>query len=495
MTTLAQHLQRLDTEKVLLVDIDPNGASPVYLSDTPYFTEPGDAVANQPYSPIIAEGGVPRLSRRIQEVWGGQSVPAWGPLTLATKMAGNTDLSTADIRDKLLRLCLTGPRSEIAWSDRAIVLEGIIGERSGNPDEGITVQVLDRQAQFNAIEIPAAVYDGTESANFPPSNIGKAKPLCLGTCRNITPVFIDTLNLVAQVNDGPIQDVTAVYDNGIALTKVAGAPAAGEFSVDTVNATITLGVKPTGQLTCDVQGMMDGATWLSSTTQIIDWLSRTYGSVVPADIDITGLPADAIGIYINTRQRLADVITKLMQGIIGWWGFTRQSKLRARLFTVPVSGGEVFDETRQLSDIKWREERDVIWSVPLLYGRNWTRITQPASTVSLDYRTWLSSEGYESPVDDVTVKSKYSYAITAKRIETFFDNETPAVAVAIRAISLFGVKRKRTTVTVPFTDPPLELGDSSSLIDTSDVDGDHIVTGMVDKWDGEIPLIDLEVWG
>jgi len=495
MTTLAQHLQRLDTEKILLVDIDPNGASPIYLSDTPYFTEPGDAVANQPYAPIIAEGGVPRLSRRIQEVWGGQSVPAWGPLTLATKMAGSIDLAAADLRDKVLRLCLTGPRNEIAWADRAIVLEGIIGKRSGNPDEGITLQVLDRQAQFNAIEIPASVYDGTESANFPPSNVGKAKPLCLGTCRNITPVFIDTLNLVAQVNDGPIQDVTAVYDNGIALTKVAGAPAAGQFSVDTVNATITLGVKPTGQLTCDVQGMMDGATWLSSTTQIIDWLSRTYGSVVSADIDITGLPGDAIGIYINSRQRLANVITKLMQGIVGWWGFTRQGKLRARLFAAPTPGGETFDETRQLSDIKWEDERNIVWSIPFIYGRNWTRIEQPATTVDLDTRAWLSSEGNESRVDDSTVQSNYSYAVTAQRIDTYFDSQIPAEIVASRAITLFGRPRKRIAVTVPFVDPPLELGSSITMSGTGEVDGSYVITSMVDRWDGEIPLVELGVWG
>ncbi len=495
MTALAEYLKRLYTEKVLLVDIDPDGAAPVYISDTAYFTEPSDAVANQPYFPIIVEGGVPRLSRKIQEVWGGQSVPAWGPLTLATKMAGGVDLANADIRDKVLRLSLTGPRNDIPWADRAIMLEGVIGKRSGNPDEGVTIEVLDRQAQFNAIDIPTAVYDGTETANFPSSNIGKAKPLCLGTCANITPVLIDTLNLIYQTNDGTINDVTAAYDDGVSLTKVAAPPAAGEFSVDAAAATITLGITPSGPVTCDVQGMKDGTTWLSSTTQIIDWLSRTYGNVVAGDIDITGLPGDAIGIYINSRQRLADVITRLMKGIIGWWGFTRQSKLRARLFEVPATGGETFSETSQLSDVKWDEERDVVWSVPLLYRRNWTRNEQPATAVDLNTQAWLASEGNESRVDDLTVQSNYPYAVTARRIDTYFDSKAPAEIVASRAIVLFGTPRKRTTVTVPFVDPPLELGSSITLSDTGDVDGDHVITGMVDLWDGEIPLLELGVWG
>ena len=39
-----------------------------YLADTAYITEPGDTPANQPYAPVIAEGGIPRLSRKIQEI-------------------------------------------------------------------------------------------------------------------------------------------------------------------------------------------------------------------------------------------------------------------------------------------------------------------------------------------------------------------------------------------------------------------------------------------
>lgn len=493
--TLAELLRRFDTEKIMLVEIDREGGSPFYLADTAYFSEPADVPANAPYYPVIADGGVPRLSRRIQEVWGGRSVPTWGPLTLATNMINDVDLASADIRGKSLRVLLTGKRSQIALADAAVVLDGVVGVRSGNPDEGVTIEVLDRQALFNDIQVPVNVYDGTESVSFPASNIGRVKPLCFGRCRNITPVLIDSANLVYQVNDGLISDVIAVYDKGVALTEVAGVPGAGQYSQDLAAGTFRLGGLPAGEVTADVDGVVETATFLASTTQIIDYLARTYGAIDAGDIDISGLPGDIVGYYINESTTIAEVITALMRGVLGWWGFTRTNTLRARLFSAPSPGGEIFDETRQLSDVKWQEESDVIWSVPSLYRRNWTQISQPAGAVTLDYGAWLNSDGYESRTESAGILAAYPWAVIADRVETYFDDAAAAATVAGRALTLFGVPRIRTRVDVPFVDPPVELGDSVEFADAGRVDGDHLVVGMADRWDGEIPLIEMEVWG
>lgn len=491
MTILSDHLNRLHTEKILLVEIDPTG-TPIYLSDTAYYTEPGDTPPNQPYIPVISPGGVPRLARKIQEVFGGRSVPTWGPLILAESIVGNIDLNKAALRNTAMRVLLTGPRSIIPHDQLAVVTDGIIGRRSGNPDTGITFEILDKQADFDNVELPNNHYIGNESANFPTSNIGKAIPLCLGRCRNITPLPIDTVNLIYQVNDGPVQDIPAAYDNGIALTKVASNPQPGQFSVNAASGTLQLGVKPTGILTCDCDGMLDGPTWLSTTPQIIDWLSRFYGGLAQQDIDITGLPTGIVGIYIKDHVTLSTVITSLMQGVLGWWGFKRQSQLIARIFDLPLAGGPSFDETRQLSDVKWREERNLHWAVPTLYRRNWTRNSQPASAVDVDTAAWLNSDGYDARVELSAIPSGSS---VSKRIDTYFDNKADSDAVAMRALDLFGSERRRTTVTVPFIDPPIELGSSANLIDTGVLDGDHVVVGIVDRWDGEIPTVELELWG
>jgi hypothetical protein len=247
-------------------------------------------------------------------------------------------------------------------------------------------------------------------------------------------------------------------------------------------------------VTADVQGVKDGATWLTHTTQIIDYLARTYGAMVAGDISITGLPTDAVGIYIASPTKMADTITALMRGVLGWWSFDRAGKFRARLFAAPAAGGQSFGETKHLSDLTWDEEQDIVWSVPLVYARNWTVIEQPAAAATLEYTAWLKSDGYQSRVETAAIKTTYPSAIIAPRLETYFAAKAPAETVAGRALTLFGALRRRTRVTVPITSVPLELGDSLNLFDAGVVSGDHVIVGVTERWDGEIPLVDTELW-
>lgn len=482
--TLAAYLDKPWAEKVLLVEIDT--ATPLYLSDTAYITEPGDTPANQPYHPIIAPGGIPRLSRKIQELWGGKSLATWGGLQLATSMAGAVNLATVALRGKTLRLLVTGPRKSVARADAAVVLTGVVGGRSGNVDEGVMIEVRDRKQAFNEAILPPNTYDAaTMGGGFPAENHGRSKPLCLGTCRNISPVLIDSGTYTYQINDGAVQAISQVYDNGIAAAYTTNLPAG----------TFTLTYLPAGVVTADAQGMKDGATFLSTTTQIIDYLARTYGAVSGGDIDISGLPGDVVGIYINAPVTLAEVVTMLLRGVLGWWGFDRADQLRVRLFEAPAAGGQEFGETRQLSDLTWDEEPDIIWSVPLLYARNWTRTDSPAAAVALGMMAWLKSEGFESRVETAGIKTTYPTATASPRLGTYFDGKTPAETVAGRALTLFGTLRRRVRVTVPITATPLELGDSVTLVDAGILTGNWRIIGITERWDGEIPLADLELWG
>lgn len=485
MTTLAEHLALLDSQKVLLVEIDPDGLTPIYMADAPYYTEPSDTPPNQNYWPVIAQDGVPRLARRIQEIWGGRSVPAWGPLVLATPLVGSTDMATAALRGRDIRILLTGPRSIIPRANAAPVLTGVVGSRAGDIDSSLVFEITDRQAAWDAVELPAARYDGTETANFPAAEVGRSKPLCLGRCRNITPRLINTATRVYQVNDGPVQAIDAVYDNGVSVA----------FTANTAAGTFTLTNAPAGVITANVRGMLDGATWLSSTTQIIDWLARTYGGLSAGNIDITGLPANEIGIYLDEPTSLAEIITKLMQGVLGWWGFTRSGMLRARIFDAPMAGGPVFGQERHLSPLVWEEDPDIVWSVPLLYRRNWTRIEQAAASVSLDQAAWLRGEGYEARVEDAAVLSNYPDATACDRLETYFDALAPAQTVAQRALTLFGTLRRRARTSLPYIDPPVEMGDSLTLNDAGILSGDRVLMAIEERWDGEIPLVEVELWG
>lgn len=486
MSTLTDWLKRSNAEKILLVEIDPAG-SPVYLSDTAYITEPADSPANQPYLSVIAKNGIPRLTRKIQNLWGGASMSSWGNVSLATQFINGVDLAALNLRNKEVSVLLTGPRLNVLRADATQILKGVIGQKDGNADGGLNIEIRDDQSRFDDIELPPNRYDGTESASFPAANIGLSKPLCLGQCANVPAILIDKANLIYQVSDGgvaAINAVTAVYDNGISVA----------FTADLAAGTVTLSAAPAGVVTADVQGVVESSVWLSSTTQIIDWLARVYGGLVSADIDITGLPGETVGIYLNNSIVLSDIITPLMQGLIGWWGFTRNGVLRARLTAEPVTGGPVFDATKHLSDLTWIEDPDIFWSVPILYGRNFTPGIQPAASVALDVAEWFRSDGYVSRVEDATIKTTYLDATTAKRIESYFVDKAPADTVANRGLVLFGTLRRRARVALPVTEPMLELGDSLELADADILNGDHLIINALDIWDAEIPKTDAEVW-
>ena len=53
---------------------------------------------------------------------------------------------------------------------------------------------------------------------------------------------------------------------------------------------------------------------------------------------------------------------------------------------------------------------------------------------------------------------------------------------------------RRTRVIVPFVDPPLEVGDPIELQDAGLLDGDHNIVAIEEGWDGEVPLVSLELW-
>lgn len=487
MTTLADWLTRLDAEKILLVEIDAAG-TPLYLADTAYYTEPGDTPSSRSYAPVIAQDGMPRLKRKIQEVWGGRSLASWGPLELATQFVAGNDLASMMLSGKTLDVLLTGPRVNVPRSEAATMLSGIIGPRSGNVDGGLTIEVHDEQSLWEDIELPSNQYDGTETAAFPAANIGISKPVALGKCRNVPAVLIDASNWTYQVHDGGIdamQAIDAVYDNGVSVS----------YTPNTTAGTFVLSAAPSGVITADVQGMKEAATTYHSThSAIIDYLARTFGGLSAPSIDISGLPTGTAGIYLNSSTTLSDVITRLMAGVIGWWGFSRAGVMTAQLFAPPVIGGTVYDETLHLSDLTWSEEDDVVWSVPLRYRRNWLKLA-PASSVAIDTAVWLRSDGNTSRVKDADILSDYPTARAVDILETYFDDQADADAVGTRALALFGTQRRRSKVTVPLSDPLPALGDEITLADADVLNGNHVVIGLTDTLDGEIPMIDMEMWG
>lgn len=484
--TLSDYLKKPGSRKILLVVIDPDGA-PVYLSTEPYDTEPGDTPSNQPFAPVIQPGGLPRMARAIQALFDGESRAAttWAPLALASHEAGGVDLAAADLTGKPVAVYLTGPRADVAYADRAQLLGGVIGGSSGDVDGGLTFHLIGQSVRLDQLQVPAARFNAaSEGAGFPAENDGQPRPLALGRVLNVTPVLVDAANHIYEVNNGPVNAIPAVYDNGFGVSKTD----------DLVNGRFTLTAAPAGVVTADVDGQQDGAAWLSSTADLVEWLAVDQGGLDAAAIDITGLPTETVGIYLVEPEPIAAVISRLLSGVGAWWSFTRAGKLKARLFEAPAAGGASFGETQQLRAraLSWENAPELYVGLPVIYRRNWTVIDQPAGAVTQNHKAWLAGEGLEDSRD---AASPHAAGIEGPRWETFFHDAAPAQAAADRALVLFSQVRKRVQVTLPALAAPLELGALVNLADAGPLDGDWRVVGIEEEWDAGLPLNHVELWG
>ena len=175
----------------------------------------------------------------------------------------------------------------------------------------LTLIVDDFSQVFNN-PIQTNRYAGTGGLNGDNELKGVLVPLALGLNRQIEPILVDATQRIYQVNDGEIESIFNLEDNGTALvfnTDVAdieagGSPTVGRYNTSLATGHIRLGNDPSGVLTCDVKG------YKSSTYGYVDHPGPLIKLVVIeftelVDPDNLDLPAfDAItstynlGIYV-----------------------------------------------------------------------------------------------------------------------------------------------------------------------------------------------------
>jgi len=115
-------------------------------------------------------------------------------------------------------------------------------------DEAVTFQVVDaREGLFGMI--PTALYDLATYPDMDPNAIGQAIPILFGELDNLTPVCIDTTTFEYLVACHPLQDISVVYKDGVALTPP------GDYTATPATAIIDLVADPGDSvITCKAKG-------------------------------------------------------------------------------------------------------------------------------------------------------------------------------------------------------------------------------------------------
>lgn len=434
-------------------------------SDRGFTTRASDAPASTHYDARLA--AEVSIERRIAGRSGiGGLVRTTGQVSLINA-DGALDALTRDysIGGRRVRLLIGRPGDALA--DFGAVFTGVARE----PQTGTAHMVLQISDGAAKLEVPVnqTVYAGTGGTEGGSDLKGKPKPRGWGHVYNISPPLVDAAGLVYQANDGPISDVPAVYDRGVALTKVVGAPAAGQYSVDAAAGTFTLGATPAGTVTCDALLDASGAGYVDSTADIVLRLLGLAGlasdEIDPASFSNLDSAAPAeVGIWTGTEPRTVDeLIDTLLAGVGAFGGFNRLGAFSVAVLAEPVgTPKDAFGES-DILDLEILplppEVEPLAWRCAVAWQRSYTVQDDLAASVSAARRTFAAQGVRVAASQDGSILSRHLLARDYSPLEDHYAQEADAQAEAARRFSLWSRGRRQARLKLPARAMARALGD------------------------------------
>jgi len=324
MKTVSQMIAWFKTPshiKCTLVDITGvlvNGiATDVNLSSVAYT----DATAGTLYNACISGG----LNFNESLSADGSISTNFGSLELVNTYGVNDTFLTYIWNRRPVKIYLGDP----SWpkSDFILIFDGLVSQLSANSENLLTLILYDKLQRLNDSLTEKTLYDSadtyTEKVKGGIAN-DSLLPLLFGECSNITPLFVDNgstptpkTGYIYMVNDGPIQGIIEVRDNGVPVQIV-------DSTSNLQKGLFTLVKNPFGTITCSVQGNST-AGYSNTIPGIITKIVKNYGNsenrFTDSEIDFTDFTNTApVGIYckeaLNTMQVCNDLAKSVSANLV-----------------------------------------------------------------------------------------------------------------------------------------------------------------------------------
>jgi hypothetical protein len=426
----------------MVAAIDAAGTTTTLRATTAahYATGPTDTPANTQYLPRVKTAGLFRRDIASPGRIYGATPAGYGMVELANA-DGALD-GWLDYGFDGRAITLKAGEDGAPYADMVTVLLGTMDQVQADGLGTLTVRIRDRLHELDK-PLLSATYTGGNSLPAGLEGVedlaGKRKPRVYGAAANVSPPCVNTSRLIYQVSDIACYSVTAIYDQGVSLTKGADytsqsdmettAPSAGQARVWPAGGYFRLGSSPAGQVTADV--------WEYSGTPGTDPGKAAYllqeiaedSGIATADIsaaDVTALNALAVfytphfGIYLEpdaptTALQAMDLIAN---GCQVWYGFDRLGKLRMQRMSAPSLGDSVYTfGAHEVLSLRRRASDDAgagvpAWSVAYRYFPNYTvqRDSDLAGSVTLVNRQYKREEWRSAKSTDAAIKTKHLLA-------------------------------------------------------------------------------------
>jgi hypothetical protein len=476
------------------------GTVPYYFSDDGFVTAPTDSPADTYFEPRLIEAL--NFERQLFSAGrlSGRSVPGAGTLLLNNADGALDAMTSLAFDGRRVRVLLGG--DGFAYAAFGVIFDGT-AETVEVDDETVVVRLRDLQARFEH-GVARGTYAGSGGAEGRVGLKDREKPLTFGWVHHVPPVLVDPSTLTYQVHDGAIQDVDAVYDSGLPLAKVTGTPGAGQFAVDAVAGTFTLGASAAGTVTADVRGDAVGGSYLESVAALIQRLATTRAGVGEAlTVDTAAFSAfDAahpqrVGISVAEGATLGEVLDALADSIGAHFGFDRAGRLTIGRVDPPAATPvATFDESQILRIESLAVDRP-IWRQSVGYRRYWSTLDagSTAGAVSEEARDDLAEAERLEAAEDEAVRTRHPLA-EERRTSTLLTDAADAAAEAARLLAVFGADRARFNVLLKTQPFALDLGQTVTLRYPRHGLGagrSLVIVGMVE--DSAVNEIALDLWG
>jgi hypothetical protein len=440
------------------------------VGTTGFATSPTSTPAHTVVAPRIITPASVRRDLFDVGVTGGASRVGYGELLLRNDDGGLDWLTGVSVDGRTVRLYVAPDTGAEFPAGYTLLLEAVAEQPELTLAE-VRVRLRDRQS-FTARQLQPVKYAGS---NVLPNGLegitsdlqGKPKPVLYGWCFNIAPVLCNTSRLVYQVNDGPVRDVTAVYDSGALLSRgedyaddtemLSVQPLPGSFRVWKDGGYFRLGSTAIGQVTADaVEGQwpVDRTAGQVFRRVLVERAGLDPSAVSTADVAaLDAVQPGTVGLYLDDETTVAGALDLLAQSVGAWWGADAAGVLRLQRLEAPVAPPALVLDGDRIKAGSLRRvplarnglpaHRVTVRCVP-----NWTVQTNGlVGSVGPARRARLAQPFQDAVQEDPAVLVQHLLAPELV-VDTLLACRAVGVAEAGRLLGLYGVQRDRYEVTV-----------------------------------------------
>lgn len=438
----------------------------IYLSNKNFNTGPADTPANTTYLPLLSTGVTFNQSISLE----GSASLSFGDISISN-VNGELDSWLGYIwANKPISIYIGDVT--FSRSDFTLIHSGYVQDVSSRDKNTLNINLRDVLQKVNT-PVTSKTLGGTQP------NSTSLIPLVFGEVYNITPVVVDSVNLVYQVHDGQIERIIEVRDNGVPLTENVG------YTVDLSNGKFTLLNSPAGTITCSVQGektsidLNTGAlllgTYTNSIAKIIGVICRKYANakVSAQELDLNAFSAfnstnlAPAGVYLTSTTNTIQICQELAASVGGYFTGNNLGQLTLIQIKAPEFNGVLIDDNYILENsCKLDTKLPVKGSVKLGYCKNWTVQTSLLTGIPEDHKQLLGLEYLVVSQKDVQVLTAYDLAEESAVKNTLLVSNTPDNYVsqeALRQLNIWRTPRFIYSLELPSKYLNIKLGSMITL--------------------------------